>query len=89
MNKTTEKQLKKAIKKIIVEEIIDGLLNGGEYNISGFGKFKIKKRKAQKIKNPIIGEGKINEVFVIKFLPSRKLKKYINQKLKIKGGGNL
>ncbi len=86
MNKTTEKQVKQLAKKIIIEEITSGLLTSHEYSISGLGKFKIRKRKKQRIKNPIVGEGEIPEVFTIKFVPSKKLKKHINAKLKVKGG---
>lgn len=86
MNKTTTNQLQSAIKKVMTEEIIENLLAQGQYSISGLGKFRIGKRKRQKIKNPIAGKTEIPEVFVIKFLPSKKLKRHINARLKITRG---
>jgi len=88
MKKTLQKEIEKIAKKMVVDEILERVLTIGEYRISGFGKFVLVKKKGRIFTNPIAGQYYTDDTFTIKFLPSKKLKKYITRQVKIKQGGN-
>lgn len=87
MKKTIEEEIEKIAKKMVVGEIIEKVLSEEEYQISGFGKFLLVKKKGRKFNNPIAGKYSTPDTFTIKFLPSKKLKRYITRQAKIKRGG--
>ncbi len=88
MKKTLQSEIEKIAKKLVVDEILEKVLSKGEYNISGFGKFVLVKKKGRSFTNPIAGKYSTPDTFTLKFLPSKKLKKYITRQVKIKQGGN-
>ena len=66
-----------------IQTIIEGLKEGKNIEIRGFGNFRIKKRKGRIARNPRTGEQvPVDEHFVPVFRVSRELKNIINNNLK-------
>jgi nucleoid DNA-binding protein len=86
IGKTQLERLLKLTREIFISQVVDGMVEDGFYNIPNFGKFKITKRKGQVIKNPL-GNFTLPDTYVIRFTPSKTLKKRIKEKLKMKQGG--
>ena len=64
---------------LILQIIIDGLNENGRVKISGFGTFKIRKKKSRVGRNPMTGkEYEIKSRKVVTFHPSTEVKKEIN-----------
>jgi integration host factor subunit alpha len=64
----------------LLELIKKTLVSGDDVLVSGFGKFKVREKKARKGRNPITGEGVILEPRrVVTFKCSGKLRKKINR----------
>jgi integration host factor subunit alpha len=73
-NRSTE------IVESLLEIIKRSLESGEDVLFSGFGKFKVREKKARKGRNPVTGEGVIIEPRrVVTFHCSGKLRKKINQ----------
>ena len=68
------------IVETLIEIIKEALESGDDVLVSGFGKFKVREKKARKGRNPATGEGVILEPRrVVTFHCSGKLRKKINQ----------
>jgi len=66
---------------LILQIIIDGLNENGRVKISGFGTFKIRKKKSRIGRNPMTGkEYQIKSRNTVTFYPSTEIKKKINGK---------
>jgi integration host factor subunit alpha len=64
----------------LLELIKKTLVSGDDVMVSGFGKFKVREKKARKGRNPATGEGLMLEPRrVVTFHCSGKLRKKINQ----------
>ncbi len=77
--------LKQVDVKVIVEqfldEIVEAVSNGGNIEIRGFGRFKVKPRKSRVARNPRTGDTvEIPEGIKPVFEPSRELKAMIETK---------
>jgi DNA-binding protein HU-beta/integration host factor subunit beta len=73
--------------QIIVETFLDTIHNtlqsGNNIELRGFGRFKIKPKKARKARNPITGAAvQVPEGFKLVFQASKELRKRINDKNK-------
>jgi integration host factor subunit alpha len=65
--------------EILIEIIKQSLESGDDVLVSGFGKFKVREKKARKGRNPITGDGVMLEPRrVVTFHCSGKLRKKIN-----------
>ncbi len=63
----------------IISSITTALKKGDEVTLTGFGKFKVAKRKARKGRNPQTGEEiKIKAAKVPRFAPGKALKEAVN-----------
>jgi len=68
------------IVETLIEIIKKALESGEDFMVSGFGKFKVREKKARKGRNPATGEGVILEPRrVVTFHCSGKLRKKINK----------
>jgi integration host factor subunit alpha len=66
--------------EFLIEIIKRSLESGEDVLVSGFGKFKVREKKARKGRNPATGEGVILDPRrVVTFHCSGKLRKKINQ----------
>jgi DNA-binding protein HU-beta len=74
----TKKEARNAVESII-ESITTTLKKGNEVTLTGFGTFKVAKRKARKGRNPQTGEEiQIKAANVPKFSPGKALKEAVN-----------
>ena len=69
------------ILELILQIIIDGLNKNNKVKISGFGTFKLRKKKSRIGRNPMTGkEYEIKSRKVVTFHPSAEVKRKINGK---------
>jgi len=69
------------ILELILQIIIDGLNKNNKVKISGFGTFKLRKKKSRIGRNPMTGkEYEIKSRKVVTFHPSTEVKRKINGK---------
>jgi DNA-binding protein HU-beta len=69
----------KAVMESLIANIIAEIKKGGSITLSGFGTFKVAKRKARDGRNPRTGEKiKIKPKKVVQFVPGKKLKEAVN-----------
>ena len=74
----TKKEARNAVDSIITS-ITAALGKGNDVTLTGFGTFKVAKRKARKGRNPQTGEEiKIKAAKVPKFAPGKSLKEAVN-----------
>ena len=67
------------ILELILEIIIEGLNSNNQVKLSGFGTFKLRKKKSRIGRNPMTGkEYEIKSRKVVTFHPSAEVKKEIN-----------
>ena len=65
---------------MIIDEIVKELSNGNDVNLSSFGTFSLRDKKARTGRNPKTGvEAVISSRRVISFKPSQTMRKIINQ----------
>ena len=69
------------ILELILEIIIEGLNSNNQVKLSGFGTFKLRKKKSRIGRNPMTGkEYEIKSRKVVTFHPSAEIKREINGK---------
>lgn len=70
---------------IILESIVEGLQQGEDLEVRGFGAFRVKRRRPRPARNPLTGESvQVPAKSVVRFKPGRILLDLVNDR---KSGG--